>query len=415
MERRTIALLGSTGSIGVSTLDLIERFPGRFEVATLAAGRNIAVLVDQVRRFRPDVVSVATEELAGELKRSLGDPSGWGPPAAGARGGGAPRIAWGEEGLLLCASHEDVDIVLAGIVGAAGLAPTYEAVKRGRVVALANKEALVVAGSLMTSKAKETGAILLPVDSEHNALHQCLRAGEGSEVARLVLTASGGPFLGRSAADLRGVTVDQALKHPTWRMGRKITIDSATLMNKGLEVIEAHFLFGMPAEKIEVIVHPQSIVHSMVEYVDGAFIAQMSRTDMRHPIQYALTYPERWISPLPGLDLRTLGNLAFEIPDRETFRCLDLGYRALRTGGTMPAVLNAANEIAVEAFLDRRLAFLDIPEVIETVMNRHRAFQAPDLESVMGADAWARAAAAEAASALGASESGQPAGRRASS
>jgi 1-deoxy-D-xylulose-5-phosphate reductoisomerase len=395
MNRKTIALLGSTGSIGVSSLDLIERFPGRFKVATLAAGRNVEVLADQVRRFRPAVVSVAPEVLAGRLGSLLGDRSTWGAPAASAWDQGAPRILWGNEGLLACAAHSEVEIVLAGIVGAAGLAPTFEAVKLGRVVALANKEALVVAGSLMTSRARETGATLLPVDSEHNALHQCLRAGTGEEVARLILTASGGPFFGSSRSDLGNATLERALKHPTWRMGRKITIDSATLMNKGLEVIEAHFLFGVPREKIEVVIHPQSIVHSMVEYVDGAFICQMSRSDMRHPIQYALTWPERWLSPLPGLDLRAMGPLTFHAPDTATFRCLDLGYAALGAGGTMPAVLNAANEVAVAAFLDRRLEFLDIPRVIENVMDRHGTERTPDLETVLRADAWAREAATE--------------------
>jgi len=281
-------------------------------------------------------------------------------------------------------------------VGAAGLASTFEAVRLGRVVALANKEALVVAGDLMTATAQRTGATLLPVDSEHNALHQCLRAGRAGEVARLILTASGGPFRGMERAGLGEVTAEAALRHPTWRMGRKITVDSATLMNKGLEVIEAHHLFGLPAEKIEVIVHPQSIVHSMVEFVDGSLIAQLSPTDMKHPIQYALTWPERWPSPLPSLDVLSMDPLEFHAPDRKTFRCLDLGYRALRAGGTMPAVLNAANEIAVASFLDSRLGFLDIPSVIETVMEKHDPEAAGSLETVIAADQWARRAAEEA-------------------
>jgi len=406
VQPKRIAVLGSTGSIGQSTLDLIERFPGRFQVVALAAGRNVDRLSQQVRRFRPAVVSVGTEEASSRLRAELGDPAAWGPAAEGARDGGAPEILHGEEGLLRCASHPEVEFVMAGIVGAAGLAPTYEAVRLGRVVGLANKEALVVAGQLMTAQARESGATLLPVDSEHNALHQCLRAGKGSEVARLVLTASGGPFFGRGAAELAEVTVEQALQHPTWKMGRKITVDSATLMNKGLEVIEAHFLFGVSREKIEVVVHPQSIVHSMVEFADGSFICQMSRTDMRHPIQYALTWPDRWASPLPGLDLHALGPLTFFPPDRCAFRCLDLGYRALETGGTMPAVLNAANEVAVEAFLDRRLGFFDIPRVIESVMARHGPDGTPTLAGVLAADAWARSAAAEA---IG---SGLAAGRR---
>ncbi|HZE89299.1 MAG TPA: 1-deoxy-D-xylulose-5-phosphate reductoisomerase, partial [Verrucomicrobiae bacterium] len=246
------------------------------------------------------------------------------------------------------------------------------------------------AGPVMTSMAAASGATFLPVDSEHNALHQCLRAGAAREVARLILTASGGPFLGRTAKDLAAVTPEQALKHPTWQMGRKISIDSATLMNKGLEVIEAHHLFGVAHDRIEVVVHPQSIVHSMVEYADGAIISQMSRTDMRHPIQYALTWPDRWVSPIEGLDIAALGPLTFATPDRLTFRCLDLGYRALASGGTMPAVLNAANEVAVQAFLDRRLGFLDIPAIVEGAMDGHRVEEARDLATVVRADAWAR-------------------------
>ena len=410
MQRKRIVVLGSTGSIGVSTLDLIERFPGRFQVVALAAGRNVEVFADQVRRFRPAVVSVATEETAAKLKAALGDRSTWGPPAASAWDGGETEILHGDEGSVRCAAHPAAGFVLAGIVGAAGLRPTFEAVRLGRTIGLANKEALVVAGEAMTSMAREAGAVLLPVDSEHNALHQCLRSGEGREVRRLILTASGGPFFGRSSRDLASVTVDQALNHPTWKMGPKITIDSSTLMNKGLEVIEAHFLFGLGSEQVQVVVHPQSIVHSMVEYVDGAVICQMSRTDMRHPIQYALTWPERLESPLPGLDLMSMPPLTFFEPDRPTFRCLDLGYAALNAGGTMPSVLNAANEVAVEAFLDRRLAFLDIPRVIEAVMSLHTPASpqpgSPSLHSVLAADAWARDAANEALS------QGLAAGRR---
>jgi 1-deoxy-D-xylulose-5-phosphate reductoisomerase len=393
MRPRRLAILGSTGSIGASTLDLIERFPGAFRVAALAAGANVDLLAEQTKRFRPALVAIGSADRASALERALGDRSGWGAPAASAWEQGNTEVLYGEEGLLRCAAHPEVDVVVAGIVGAAGLPPTYEAVKRGRVVALANKEAMVVAGDLLTAEAERTGSTLLPVDSEHNALHQCLRSGKADEVARLVLTASGGPFFGRSASELRGISVDQALNHPTWRMGRKITVDSATLMNKGLEVIEAHYLFGMPASRIEVVVHPQSIVHSMVEFVDGSFICQMSPTDMRHPIQYALTWPDRLRSPLEGLEPGKLGSLDFHEPDRSTFRCLDLGYRALETGGTMAAVLNAANEVAVGAFLDSGLGFLDIPGVIEAVMDGHRPAQAGDLGTVLEADAWARAAA----------------------
>jgi 1-deoxy-D-xylulose-5-phosphate reductoisomerase len=390
----------------VSTLDLLDRLDASFRVVSLCAGANTDLLAEQIRRYRPAVAAIGDETRAAALRDALGDSASWGEPAGAAWNQGRTEILAGREGILRCASLDQADLVLAGIVGAAGLEPTYEAVRRGRVVALANKEALVVAGGLMTGKAAATGATLLPVDSEHNALHQCLRAGRREEVSRLILTASGGPFLGRSLSDLDGVTVDGALNHPTWRMGRKITIDSATLMNKGLEVIEASYLFGLPPERIEVIVHPQSIVHSMVEYADGSILAQLSRPDMRHPIQYALTWPERRPSPLPGLDLLSMGSLEFHPPDRETFRCLGLGYRALEAGGTMAAVLNAANEVAVASFLDRRLAFLDIPEVIESVMTRHDPEPADTLERVLAADAWARRAAGEAVA------RGVPAGRR---
>ncbi len=393
---RRIALLGSTGSIGRSTLDLLDRLDGRFRVVSLAAGSNVELLAEQIARYRPAVAAIGDTSRLGELRERLGDRAGWGEPAPSAWDGGRTEIHAGAEGLALAASLDEADLVVAGIVGAAGLAPTYEAVRRGRVVGLANKEALVVAGDLIKSAAERSGATLLPVDSEHNALHQCLRAGRPEEVSRLILTASGGPFRGRSADSLAGVTVEEALRHPTWRMGPKITVDSATLMNKGLEVIEAHHLFGVPAGKIDVIVHPQSIIHSMVEYTDGSLIAQLSPTDMKHPIQYALTWPERWASPLPGLDVLALGPLELLAPDRETFRCLDLGYHALRAGGTMPAVLNAANEVAVASFLDSRLGFLDIPAVIETVMDRHDPAPAGSLDVVTAADAWARREAARA-------------------
>ncbi|HXI02913.1 MAG TPA: 1-deoxy-D-xylulose-5-phosphate reductoisomerase [Candidatus Saccharimonadales bacterium] len=390
MKEGNVALLGSTGSIGESTLDLLDRLGGRFRVVSLAAGSNVGSLARQIRRYRPAVAAIGDPGRLPELKDLVGDPSGWEAPSCAAWGETPTVLTAGADGLLAAASLDEADLVLAGIVGAAGLAPTFEAVRKGRVVALANKEALVVAGDLMTATAARTGATLLPVDSEHNALHQCLRAGSPSEVPRLILTASGGPFFGREAASLAAVGVEEALNHPTWRMGRKITIDSATLMNKGLEVIEAHHLFGLADERIDVIVHPQSIVHSMVEYADGSVIAQLSRTDMRHPIQYALTWPERWSSPLPGLDLLSMGALEFAPPDRGTFRCLDLGYRALRAGGTMPAVLNAANEVAVASFLDRRLGFLDIPRVIESVMERHEPEPATSLEGVLDADSRAR-------------------------
>jgi len=385
---KRIAILGSTGSIGTSALDLIERLnampqvdrPGRvrepLEVVGLAANRSIEVLIDQVRRFRPLIASVGTEALARELREEIGS--------------GPTRVVSGEEGARQVAAMPQADLVLAGIVGAAGLGPTYAAVESGKTVALANKEALVMAGDLMLSAARRTGARLLPVDSEHNALHQCLRGERVEEVRRLVLTASGGPFFSKPDLDLSRVSPEEALAHPTWIMGRKISIDSATLMNKALEVIEAHWLYGLPAEKISVVVHPQSIVHSLVELVDGSFICQLGATDMRHPIQYALTYPERWETPLERLDLPSLGNLRFLEPDLERFPCLGLGWRALAAGGTMPVVLNAANEVAVEAFLQRRIRFSDIPQVVTSVMEAHRPEQAPSLDGILQADAWAR-------------------------
>jgi len=409
MKPRRIAVLGSTGSIGRSTLDLVERFPGRFQVVALAAGTNVDLLAEQARRFRPAVAAIGDPAKLPALERAAASARGGPNRAASAWDGEATRAVAGADGLLACVSHPEVELVVAGIVGAAGLPPAHAAVERGLVVALANKEALVVAGELLTSRAAQTGATLLPVDSEHNALHQCLRAGEPREVSRLVLTASGGPFFGRSAPELEGVSLEEALNHPTWQMGRKITVDSATLMNKGLEVIEAHFLFGLPADRIDVVVHQQSIVHSLVEFVDGSYICQMSPTDMRHPIQYALTWPERAVSPLPGLSLTELGPLTFKDPDRKTFRCLDLGYRALRAGGTMPAALNAANEIAVAGFLDRKLAFLDIPGVIESVLDQHEPEPPGTLSAVLNADAWARETAQAAI------DNGIMAGRRRSS
>ncbi|HEY3174355.1 MAG TPA: 1-deoxy-D-xylulose-5-phosphate reductoisomerase [Candidatus Polarisedimenticolia bacterium] len=381
-----IAILGSTGSIGTSALDLIERLNGmgsgpRFEVLALAGNRKIEVLVDQVRRFRPRLACAGSEELAGQVRAAIGDlPT---------------RIVSGPAGLRDVATMPGADLVLAAIVGAAGLEPTFAAVEIGRTVALANKEALVMAGDLMISAARRSGARLLPVDSEHNALHQCLRGERVEEVRRLVLTASGGPFFLRPDADLLEVTPEEALAHPTWVMGRKISIDSATLMNKALEVIEARWLYDIPGERITVIVHPQSTIHSLVEFVDGSFICQLGATDMRHPIQYALTWPERCATPLEPVDLAALKSMSFFTPDTRRFPCLPLGWRALEAGGTMPAVLNAANEIAVEAFLERRIRFGDIPRIITSVMDAHRPAPASSLEVILKADAWARGAADE--------------------
>jgi len=380
---KNLSLIGSTGSVGKSTLDVISRHPDRFRVVALGGGSNLEELARQAEAFRPELVS-STDPGAGAFLRER-------------LGAACPEVMVGEEGAVAVAAHPAAEMLVSAIVGAAGMVPTYAAVSAGKTVALANKESLVAAGELMMSRAREKGSTLLPVDSEHNALHQCLRGSEGMEVRRLILTASGGPFRGRTRAQLDAVTSKEALRHPTWTMGPKITIDSATLMNKGLEVIEARWLFDVPAERIEVLVHPQSTVHSLVEFIDGSMLAQLGVTDMRHPIQYALTYPERWESPLAPLDLAATGRLDFERPDRVTFPCLELGYRALAAGGTAPAVLNAANEVAVKCFLEGRLTFHDIPAVIEETLSRHAGPPARSIEDVLDADRGARRAATESA------------------
>jgi 1-deoxy-D-xylulose-5-phosphate reductoisomerase len=377
---KQIAILGSTGSIGCNTLRVVEAFPDEFAVAALGAGSNVEVLAEQIERHRPLVVSTSDEAGADQLRRELSR-RGAIPP---------PRIATGVEGLIEVATCDGVEIVIGAVVGALGLRPTVRALELGRRVALANKETLVVAGELMTAAARRHGAEILPVDSEHNALHQCLRGEQRHELKRLILTASGGPFRDVAKDAIERATPAQALKHPTWRMGAKITIDSATMMNKGLEVIEAHWLFGCSADEIDIVVHPQSVVHSMVELVDGSILAQMGVTDMRHAIQYALTYPARRPSQLPPLDLMSLGRLEFFAPDLDRFPCIRLAYAALRTGGTMPAVLNAANEVAVAAFLNEQVRFGDIPRLIAAACDAHSPQPASNLESVLAADAWAR-------------------------
>ena len=377
---KEVAILGSTGSIGCNALRVIEEFPGEFGVAALGAGSNIELLAEQIERHRPRVVSVGDERGAERLQAQL------------RRRGidSITSIGIGVQGLIEVATCAGAEIVIGAVVGALGLLPTYRALELGRRVALANKETLVVAGELMTHAAERARAELLPVDSEHNALHQCLRGEQRHELKRVILTASGGPFRHATKEEIENATPEQALRHPTWRMGAKITIDSATMMNKGLEVIEAHWLFNCTADEIDVIVHPQSVVHSLVELVDGSIIAQMGVTDMRHAIQYALTYPERRPSALPPLDLATLGKLEFFAPDLDRFPCLRLAYQALRAGGTMPAVLNAANEVAVAAFLDRKIKFGDIPRLIENACEAHTVQPALQLETVLAADQWAR-------------------------
>jgi len=382
---KNVSVLGSTGSIGQSTLSVVASMPDAFQIGALAAGRDVDRLADQVVRFGPQFVSVANESDIVRLRERL--------VSAGI--GKMPQIAWGDEGLVHAACHDGIDIVVSGTVGAVGFVPTYKALSLGRRVCLANKETLVMAGELMTAAARNSGAELLPVDSEHNALHQCMRGESKDEVKRLILTASGGPFRQSTLQEISNATVNQALAHPTWNMGSKITIDSASLMNKGLEVIEAGWLFGFAADKISVAVHPQSIVHSMIEMVDGSIIAQMGITDMRLMIQYALTYPERLPTELPSLGLDKLAKLEFFEPDLERFPCLGLAFAAMREGGTMPAAMSAANEIAVSNFLDGRIGFMEIPNTIHKVMERHRTMSASSIEAILEADKWARACAQE--------------------
>lgn len=376
---KTLSILGSTGSIGVSTLEIVAAFPERYRVAALAAGKNCRRLAEQVRAFRPDVVAMSTPEAADELKRLLKDE--------------CPRVLAGTEGMLACATHPQVEMVVSAIVGAAGLVPTMAAIESGKDIALANKETLVTAGPLVMDAVKRHDVQLFPVDSEHSAIFQSLQGHRHTDVRRLILTASGGPFREYGAEQLGQVTPSQALNHPNWEMGRKITIDSATLMNKGLEVIEASFLFGLPPEQIDVHIHPESIVHSMVEYVDGSVISQMGLPDMKTPIAYALSWPERLALTAPPLDLCHCGALTFSEPDRLRFPCLDLAYQALQAGGTAPAVLNAVNEVAVEAFLSGQIGFNTIASLVDAVLKQHQPEPLVDVAGVLRMDRWAREAA----------------------
>lgn len=381
MTRRTLLVLGSTGSIGASTLSVVEALGDRFEVVGLSAGRNVERLREQVRRFRPRHVALLDPGAARDLARDF----------ARERDLAGAAVHAGPQGLVEMIRAVDVDVCVNGLLGAAGLVPTMEALGRCRRLALANKETLVAAGAIVTREARARGVELLPIDSEHSALHQCLAGRPAGEVARILLTASGGPFRALDEQALARVTVEEALQHPTWRMGEKITIDSATLVNKGLEVIEAHWLFGLPPSALEVVIHPESIVHSLVEFVDRSVLAQLGVPDMRLPIQYALTYPERLPAPWPRLDLAQVGALHFEPPDPARFPCLRLAYEALAEGGTMPAVLNAANEVAVASFLGEAIPFGKIPHLIESVMTRHATNGSPDLDAILEADRWARA------------------------
>jgi 1-deoxy-D-xylulose-5-phosphate reductoisomerase len=377
---KRIAILGSTGSIGRSALAVVDAHADRLRVVGLAAGENSELLAEQIARYRPRVAAMATSAAVDRL-RALGTPPG------------TAVASTGRDGLVEVASHSEADVVLCASAGTDALEAVLAAIERGRTIALANKEVLVMAGGIVAEAARARGVAILPVDSEHNAVHQCLAGRRPADLKRIILTASGGPFRGRSAAELRSATPEQALRHPTWRMGRKITIDSATLMNKGLEVIEAHWLFGARPDQIDVVVHPQSVVHSLIELVDGSLIAQLGVTDMRLPIQYAFSYPERWAAPLPPLDLVAAGRLEFSRPDTQAFPCLGLAYRALELGGALPVVLNAANEVAVARFLEGRLAFSSISTVIEETMRAHRPAQATSIADVRRVDEWARGTA----------------------
>ncbi len=366
--------MGSTGSIGVQTLDVAKNL--NIKVDGLSANKNIELLEKQAREFKPSIVAVMDENRAAVLRARLKDTS--------------IKVEHGIEGLKKVASVESAQTVVTSIVGIAGLVPTMEAIKSGKNIALANKETLVTAGSIVMAEAQKRKVEILPVDSEHSAIFQSLMGNNIEDVSKIILTASGGPFRGRKRDELNNVSVKEALKHPNWSMGSKITIDSATMMNKGLEVIEARWLFDIPLDRIEVLIHPQSIIHSMVEYKDGAIMAQLGSPDMRVPIQLALTYPKRLTNSFSKLDLLKNNSLTFESPDVETFPCLKLAYEALRIGGTMPAVLNAANEEAVRLFLEEKIGFLEIPRIIEKVMESHSVMSVPDLDAIIEMDLWAR-------------------------
>lgn len=372
---KTVAILGSTGSIGRQAVEVIGKHPQEFTVCALAAGENVAEMAKQIEALRPSLVSMATEAAARELREIVGN---------------RVDIEVGEQGLLAVATHPQAELVLSAVVGARGLAPTLAAIETGKTIALANKETLVAAGHVVMERARAKGVSILPVDSEHSAIFQCLHGEEKRNIRRIILTASGGPFREWSREEMAHVRVEDALHHPNWSMGAKITLDSATLLNKGLEVIEAHWLFHLPYEQIDVLIHPQSIVHSLVEFKDCALLAQLGVPDMKVPIQYALTYPQRREADWPRLDLAQVGQLTFFPPDVVRFPCLQLAYEAGRTGGSMPAVLNAANEAAGTLFLEGKIGFLQIEDLISRVMDRHRVVPDPVLEEILAADAWAR-------------------------
>jgi 1-deoxy-D-xylulose-5-phosphate reductoisomerase len=376
---KRIAILGSTGSIGRNAIDILSAHRDRFRITVLTAGSNVALLDKQMEIFSPDVVAVADKTAEKELRRRIGKKR-----AAGS------RILSGPDGIAAAAAYEGSDFVLSAIVGAAGLIPTLSAVRAGKTIGLANKEALVMAGTILMSESRLHRSQIIPVDSEHSAVFQCIEGHRNTGIRRIILTASGGPFAKRRSADMDAITPEEALNHPRWKMGKKITIDSATLMNKGFEVIEAYHLFGLPHESIDVVIHPQSIVHSIVEFKDRSCIAQLSVPDMRGPIAYALTYPHRIDNVMDGLSLHEIGMLTFKKPKRNIFPCLSYAYRALESGGTMPSVLNAANEVAVHAFLKGSIRFTEIPVIISHTMDGHSIRPDTRLQVVLEADRWAR-------------------------
>jgi len=374
---KRLAILGSTGSIGSNALKIVSHYPERFKIIGLTAGRNINLLMKQIETFQPEVIAISDKATYDKFKDSF-------------HGSQDLEVLYGVDGISMVARHPQTDIVISAIVGSAGLLPTVAAIKAGKTVALANKETLVMAGNLIMLDVGKNGATLIPIDSEHSAIFQCLRGYEKNSLKKIILTASGGPFLGRTAKALENVSPEDALQHPRWSMGKKVTIDSATLMNKGLEVIEAHYLFDLPPEQIDVLIHPQSVIHSIVEFRDGSYIAQLSRPDMKGPIAYALSYPERLQDIVEPIDWERLSGLTFQKPDRRTFPCLSLAYSAIKAGGTMPAVLNAANEVVVKAFLDGNISFNNVPVVIRKVMDSHKLQPADNLEVILEADRWAR-------------------------
>ncbi|NCO68473.1 MAG: 1-deoxy-D-xylulose-5-phosphate reductoisomerase [Nitrospirae bacterium CG_4_10_14_0_8_um_filter_41_23] len=381
---KRITILGSTGSIGRNALDIVSSHRSRFKVAVLTAGDNVDLLEKQIKSFSPDVVALADETAASKLQKRIGK-----------KHASSLQILSGQKGIAEAATYNDSDFVLSAIVGAAGLIPTMSAIRSGKTIGLANKEALVMAGKIMIKESKKYRARILPVDSEHSAIFQCIQGHRKSDVRRIILTASGGPFAGKSIGELDNIEPEDALKHPRWKMGKKITIDSATLMNKGFEVIEAHYLFGLPQQKIDVLIHPQSIVHSLVEFNDRSCIAQLSIPDMKGPISYALSYPERLEDAINGLEFDCIESLTFKKTDNECFPCLSYAYTAIEAGGTMPSVLNAANEVAVNAFLKGAIRFTEIPVIIRKTMDHHTVMPDTELNVVMEADRWAREMAEE--------------------